>query len=316
MKPWQPYNMDHDHPQDPDTTDRIKPDAIPGKQQIPQRYDHTIRGMGLQVKTPDDIRRAEAAGSPMNCDLYPIPLDILADIIARLDDIWKQQWLPAQELPEYVRRDSLALSDMDIIPMPRLLGSDDRQQQKDWLMWHVAPQDNDDPTQMGRIRAKSIPSRGTFVEFWLGGFPDLGMFDDTRLDIEQEIGHTLLEMSEAPRPLTPQRPPSGDGRATHATSEPNTQTPTGDKQGPPLEVDRLLPDLPTMRQHYEHYSPITAQEILEAIPRAWHLWCHEGGRWGPGFIGRVCNVTAATVGRYLSAFKKAGLSEMDGIRIP
>ncbi len=77
-----------------------------------------------------------------------------------------------------------------------------------------------------------------------------------------------------------------------------------------------LPDLQTMRKHYDGYSPITAEEVLEAIPKAYVLWCKEGGRWGPGIVARFCNVTSTTVGRYLKAFKEAGLTEVDGIEIP
>ena len=83
-----------------------------------------------------------------------------------------------------------------------------------------------------------------------------------------------------------------------------------------MDIDQLLSDLPTMRQHYKDYNPVTAREIIEALPRAWALHCDEGGRWGPGFIAKVYSLNSTTIGRYCGAFKKAGLEEVEGIEIP
>ena len=113
-----------------------------------------------------------------------------------------------------------------------------------------------------------------------------------------------------PEPVqTEPPPPAGDG-----TPEPPPAT--SNEESPTTHIDRLLSDLPTMRQHYTDYNPVTAKAIIEALPQAWALWCGEGGRWGPGYIARVCSLSATTIGRYLAAFKKAGLDEIDGIKIP
>ena len=78
------------------------------------------------------------------------------------------------------------------------------------------------------------------------------------------------------------------------------------------DIERVLSDLETMRQHYQDYSPITAQEILDAIPKAYLLYTDEGGRWGPGIIARVHSLHPHTIGGYLKAFTKIGLTEIDG----
>jgi len=94
-------------------------------------------------------------------------------------------------------------------------------------------------------------------------------------------------------------------------------TPISNEESPTTDIDRLLSDRSTMLQYIKHYNPDTAKEIAKAIPRAWALHTYEGGRWGPGYIAKVCYaVTSATIGRYLRAFKEAGLTEIDGINIP
>lgn len=82
----------------------------------------------------------------------------------------------------------------------------------------------------------------------------------------------------------------------------------------PLET--ALSDLQTMRQHYEHYNPKTAKDIIDAIFRANLIWSEEGGRWGPTVISKVCAIHPTTIGRYLKAFKRIGLTHVDGVKIP
>lgn len=80
-------------------------------------------------------------------------------------------------------------------------------------------------------------------------------------------------------------------------------------------IDRLLMNKDVMRQYYRDYSPKTAREIVRKIPEAWDLCNEELGRWGPGFIARVYALNSTTIGRYLKAFRKAGITEVDGIEI-
>jgi len=387
---------------------------------------------------------------------------------------------------------------MGIELMPRLLGPDEGKE-KGRLCWRVATPGDDDPAQMGQIVAWERPSGEAFVEFWLGDFPDIGMFHEMKDMVVQNIEYrafsmvekltyesilqiqvevTLQELDEClrelhaaraeqawswsssptpgkavrtrlalcpggvvfqggqiwyvealdlssetelatpfctigagPRPglddwrsvicwpdwrevvpapypeylwaltgefqqrgiiqdrpvwLTePERvkiprtarqttaepaagvgqtealpvkestsaasasPPAereatGDSSPGQAHAEPPPPArdsapespPTGNLETPTTDIDRLLSDLPTMRQHFKDYSLNTARRIIEAIPKASELYRHEGGQWGPGWIAKVCHVASPTVGRYLRAFRKVGITEIAGIEIP
>ena len=67
-----------------------------------------------------------------------------------------------------------------------------------------------------------------------------------------------------------------------------------------------------MQQYYADYSPLTAKDILEAIPEAYLEWVDQGGRWGPGIIAGHTLLKARTVGSYLRAFWLAGLKQICG----
>ena len=82
------------------------------------------------------------------------------------------------------------------------------------------------------------------------------------------------------------------------------------------EIETKITDLASMRKHFADYSPVTAREIVNSIPKAYELYCNEGGRWGPGIIARCTHVTSTTVGRYLKAFKENGVNEIDHIPLP
>lgn len=82
------------------------------------------------------------------------------------------------------------------------------------------------------------------------------------------------------------------------------------------EIEKIITDLETMRRHYPDYSPVTAREIINSIPKAYQLYCSEGGHWGPGVIARCVHVTSTTVGRYLKALKENGILEIDHIPLP
>jgi len=80
--------------------------------------------------------------------------------------------------------------------------------------------------------------------------------------------------------------------------------------------EEIITNLEAMRKHYPDYSPITAREIINSIPKAYQLYCSEGGHWGPGIIARCVHVSSTTVGRYLKALKENGILEIDHIPLP
>ncbi len=77
-----------------------------------------------------------------------------------------------------------------------------------------------------------------------------------------------------------------------------------------------LPDLETMKGLYRDYSPASGRRILDALPLAREIHEREGSRWGPGIIGRVVGINAATVGRYLKAFRDAGITQWKDVELP
>lgn len=86
---------------------------------------------------------------------------------------------------------------------------------------------------------------------------------------------------------------------------------------PEEQIYHLLKNRSEMKQHYEGYNPTTALEIYKAIPKAHRTYEQEGGRWGPGCIAKRVGPVAETVGRYLKAFKAAGITHThDNIEIP
>jgi len=82
-------------------------------------------------------------------------------------------------------------------------------------------------------------------------------------------------------------------------------------------IQALISDSQTMSKHMSSssYSPVTARAIREAIPKAWDLYIEESGRWGPGKVGRVASVSRDTISRYVSAWKKVGITKIDGIEL-
>ena len=99
-------------------------------------------------------------------------------------------------------------------------------------------------------------------------------------------------------------------------------------KGYPVEVNRemviseideeyaILLDKVTMRKFYQYYSVDTAEEIIQNLQKAWSERRRWSGRWGPGVISRYSKKTPETIGRYLGAFKKAGIDCIKGISIP
>ena len=72
----------------------------------------------------------------------------------------------------------------------------------------------------------------------------------------------------------------------------------------------------TMKQYYRYYSIETAKEILNVVEQAWNLQQSEGGRWGPNKFKGLVNATVTTIGRYINAFKKAGVTHWEGVELP
>jgi hypothetical protein len=80
---------------------------------------------------------------------------------------------------------------------------------------------------------------------------------------------------------------------------------------PMEEYEIIITNLKIMRTHYKDYSIETARNILKAIPKAYDDCKKEGGRWGPGRLAGYCYINATTIGRYLKAFRSAGLMEVE-----
>jgi hypothetical protein len=81
-------------------------------------------------------------------------------------------------------------------------------------------------------------------------------------------------------------------------------------------LDQILDDVKTMKQYYKDYSPATAREIIDGLPKAWDFSKYEAKTWGASVIGEVLVMTRETVSRYMKAFWMAGIREVNGIKIP
>lgn len=75
-------------------------------------------------------------------------------------------------------------------------------------------------------------------------------------------------------------------------------------------------DVQKMKVFYLGYNVNTAKAVIDKLPMAWNLYAHEGGRWGPAFVEKAGGVVRGTASRYLNAFKKAGLTQLNGIELP
>jgi hypothetical protein len=83
-----------------------------------------------------------------------------------------------------------------------------------------------------------------------------------------------------------------------------------------LVQDFALLKTDELKRHFADYSPPKGREILNALPAAYKRWAEDGGRWGPGIIGREIATNPTTVGRYLKAFRAIGLKQWAGVRFP
>ncbi len=111
----------------------------------------------------------------------------------------------------------------------------------------------------------------------------------------------------------PKASPSSEG----GSSPPSSYTEPQEKE-PVSTIDAyaVIGNRQVMAKHMKYYSPETAIEIAKALPEAWKRYINEGGRWGPGQVRKVClSATVDTIGRYVTAFKKASITEIDGVEL-
>jgi len=82
-------------------------------------------------------------------------------------------------------------------------------------------------------------------------------------------------------------------------------------------IQALISDTQAMSKHMSSssYNPVTARAIKDAISQAWDLYTEEAGRWGPGKVARIASVNRDTISRYVNAWKKAGITKIDGIEL-
>lgn len=87
------------------------------------------------------------------------------------------------------------------------------------------------------------------------------------------------------------------------TMPPSTESSAaGQSDNEPADDIKQLID--AMRQHHKgSFNPVTAREVIKAIPKAAARFLDEGGRWGPGQFEPFCNVISATIGRYLKSLR-------------
>jgi hypothetical protein len=90
----------------------------------------------------------------------------------------------------------------------------------------------------------------------------------------------------------------------------------GDRQSkldkPHLATINGLPDPKAMRAIWDEYSPETAQHIATHLPEAYAA-CDDPAKWGPTLIAPFVSLKRETVSRYMSAWRKAKLTELNGI---
>jgi hypothetical protein len=91
----------------------------------------------------------------------------------------------------------------------------------------------------------------------------------------------------------------------------------GDRQSkldkPHLATINGLPDPKVMRAIWDEYSPETAQHIATHLPEAYAACDDPATRWGPTLIAPFVSLKRETVSRYMSAWRKAKLTELNGI---
>lgn len=77
-----------------------------------------------------------------------------------------------------------------------------------------------------------------------------------------------------------------------------------------------MPPYHVLKQHFPDYCNETGQKILELLPAAYRIYETEGGHWGASCWASLIQLRRETVTRYLTTFKKAGLTTWKGIALP
>jgi len=99
------------------------------------------------------------------------------------------------------------------------------------------------------------------------------------------------------------------------TTSPAAESSTGGQDNDE-SADDVKHFIDAMRRHHRgSFNPITAREVIEAVPKAADKWIHDGGRWGPAHFGPFCRVTPTTIGRYLKSLR-AVRPEIGGFTLP
>jgi len=165
--------------------------------------------------------------------------------------------------------------------------------------------------KQGRIEAYEESADVTVLKFVDGYW-----YEDSTLTADSDpIGEAFEELADliTSEFVEEEAEPVGRG--------PTDETPTvgrGPTDEPPT-VESRIEDVATMKQYLKTYSVQTAKEILEAIPIAHDKWSGKlEGQWGPDairFYGPL-DTSAATISRYLGAFVRAGIKEVQGIPLP
>ncbi|MBN1814951.1 MAG: hypothetical protein JXA14_24145 [Anaerolineae bacterium] len=121
---------------------------------------------------------------------------------------------------------------------------------------------------------------------------------------EDEMSSGIVEPGEQRQPVKTGNVLQDDHGGQHQLTEP--------------ELLDILTNRERMKKYHKHYSSATAREIAGALQRAKARSEWDNLPWGPGIIAEdsKVSVSATTVGRYLKAFRKAGLVEIYGIRLP
>lgn len=144
-------------------------------------------------------------------------------------------------------------------------------------------------THRSTLRCDHLADDKTRVSVWLNG-------------VSGEALHILIQEEPLLAPLAEALP-------AQVASDAEAQV-APDREPP------KIPDVATMKRFFADYSEKTGEMILGLLPNAYQTYLNEGGRWGPRCWKELIRLDPKTVGRYLNAFKKAGLAEWGGISLP
>ena len=81
-------------------------------------------------------------------------------------------------------------------------------------------------------------------------------------------------------------------------------------------IPQMLLDRQVMQKYHKDYVPKTAKDIIEKLKTAQQEAVNELADLTVTKLAKVAGFELATVSRYLTAFKKAGFSELLGVKLP